>query len=102
MVFTGRLFLSNTRASPIGPMAGSKVILPICSLRTNAAAVSNIGISINSPCPTRVRRYKAKPIAWALTKPVIWSVITKGTKRGSPLDFSKVAATPADDWITVS
>ena len=69
---------------------------------TKLAMVSNIGTSMLSPTPVFSRRYSAKPMAWALTRPVMWSVITMGTKRGSPIARWKVPATPESDWITGS
>ena len=64
--------------------------------------LSNIGTSMLSPMPVRSRRNSAKPIAWAPTRPAMWSVITMGTKRGSPMARWKVPATPESDWMTGS
>ena len=33
-------------------------------------------------------------MAWAAMSPLVWSLITMGTKRGSPVARSKVPATP--------
>jgi hypothetical protein len=38
-------------------------------------------------------------MAWAATSPVTWSVMTIGTKRGSPTARSKVPATPDRLWM---